>query len=412
MEIRHYKSYLMILILETYFYPFFKFFVYFSYGPVEPWYFRFPNLVVGTILLLSLKFYPSLKKYISLYMLIASSIMVTEFLYLVNYFFSTPYGNYYFIGSFIVIICSLISFRNKKHFIIYYIFSSIIYMIYLRHAYLYVSIHKNINIIEIYNQMIFVFFTYFLILIQVFANIKSDEDLDKAKRELEEKQQQLINSSKLASLGEMAGGIAHEINNPLQIISGNIELLELKHEKDEELSEIKSTVSRINKIIEGLRTFSRDEKLSKIEEVKLIDIINDTLSFCKEKFKNKGILIEINIDSQTTINCNYIEMSRVFLNLLNNSFDAILEESYGVKKSIYICSEIMDKTLFIKFYDSGKKITKEVNEKIFTPFFTTKSLGKGTGIGLSLSKGIVEKHGGKLYLNPEPKSFIIEFPVN
>jgi PAS domain S-box-containing protein len=235
----------------------------------------------------------------------------------------------------------------------------------------------------------------------------------------EQKQRELtmVQSAKMASLGEMAGGIAHEINNPLTIIQGKASLLLKKSQNgglseaytQEHLEKIVSTCERIAKIVNGLRTFSRSGEKDPFTPIKLQKIITDTEDLCAEKFKNHCVKLEIAPVSDTTISCRSVQLSQVLLNLLNNSFDAIspLEEKW-----IHIDTALLDTVVRITVTDSGNGIPAEVAAKIMQPFFTTKETGKGTGLGLSISRGIVEEHGGKLYLDQSSAhtKFILEIP--
>lgn len=235
---------------------------------------------------------------------------------------------------------------------------------------------------------------------------------------IKEQRLQIITSAKMSSLGEMAGGVAHEINTPLAILNMRLEQIEEGIQEgltsNEEILQsvliLKKTTERIGKIVNGLRFFARDGSADALNPTLVRDILFETLSFCKERFRSHGV--EVNLtpeNSDLQVNCRSVEISQVFLNLMNNSFDAIqpLEEKW-------IQIEITEKPLHIEisFKDSGKGIPKELHDKILQPFFTTKEIGKGTGIGLSLSKGIVESHGGKMYLDPECKNtrFVIELP--
>lgn len=231
----------------------------------------------------------------------------------------------------------------------------------------------------------------------------------------------LVSSSKLAALGVMAGGIAHEINNPITIISSTSRILRKYIEKgiidsdkfNKCCDDIDNTVLRISKIISGLRTVSRDASGEEFELCKVVDIFEDVLALSSEKFKaNK---IEINIDLcaevyQTVIPCKRVQLSQVFLNLLGNSFDAIEElEDRWVKIE---CRQ-NDKNLVMRFSDSGLGIPKEIQGKILHPFFTTKEIGKGTGLGLSLSNSFIKNHNGKLELDDNSKHtcFVITLPI-
>ena len=246
------------------------------------------------------------------------------------------------------------------------------------------------------------------------ANLHLEDRVKERTRELEQsqatimqQQQSLIHSAKMSSLGEMAGGIAHEINTPLAIISMRTEQIEeliADGNLDEfkvlkNLHVIKSTTNRIATIIAGLRFFASDSKKAPTEPIPISKILEETLSLCREKFSSHGVEIEVKNESsvQPCVDCRSIEVSQVFLNLLNNSFDAVLG-----KADKWVRVEIKDQDPYVEvsIVDSGFGISKEIQDKIMQPFFTTKDIGKGTGLGLSISRGIIESHRGKLHLEP------------
>lgn len=239
--------------------------------------------------------------------------------------------------------------------------------------------------------------------------------------------EKLVASAKMSSLGEMASGIAHEINNPLTIIIGKTTLLKRRlenqeglfnnnfkynHSVMEELSNIQITAKRIGAIIRGLRSFSRNAENDQMERVHISDLINETLDFSRERFKFHGIQLKVKMDhgSPMYVNGRAAELLQVLVNLLNNAYDAVepLKEKWVEIKVI----QHNDKCR-ISITDSGDGIDPEVLDKIMMPFFTTKEVGKGTGLGLSISKGIIENHQGKFYydMTSPNTSFVIELPI-
>lgn len=218
---------------------------------------------------------------------------------------------------------------------------------------------------------------------------------------------QLIQVSKMTALGEMAGGVAHEINTPLSIISMRAEQLgecvkEGSYDASvfaEALTVIQKTTDRIAKIVSGLRFFARDGKRAAPQGSSLAALVDDTLSFCRERFSQHGVQLEIlKCPSYETlqIECRAVEISQVILNLLNNAFDAVQDLA---EKWVHV--EVSDRGDFVELniIDSGNGIPQNIQEKMMQPFYTTKSVGKGTGLGLSISKGVVEAHHGKLYID-------------
>lgn len=248
------------------------------------------------------------------------------------------------------------------------------------------------------------------------------EDLSEAKKLLEtieEQRAQMQESAKLSLLGEMAGGIAHEINTPLAIILAKSELITDRIKKQkidlpaivENLNKISSTAIRIGKIVRGLRDFSRNSTNDPMVSVQLSEVIDSTLELCREKTQHQGIdLIIEGFSSNTTCTGRSAELGQVFMNLISNSIDAIEKLPQKWIKIKFTTTDSFQKIYFI---DSGNGIAKSVVEKMMNPFFTTKEVGKGTGLGLSISRGIIESYRGKLYYDPSSPNtcFIIELPL-
>lgn len=247
-------------------------------------------------------------------------------------------------------------------------------------------------------------------------NNELDQKVAERTAELNEEKQKSIYATKMAALGEMAGGVAHEINNPLATIMLRSQIM---LEDANELPEIKEhlhivirTAERISKIIQGLRNFSRDASRDPFQKVSLEKIIEDTLSFCQARFKNKDInLIVKGIPKDLEIECRATQISQILINLLNNSCDAIEDAAI---KWIEISARVENETVEVSITDSGSGIPPDIAEKIMQPFFTTKDIGKGTGLGLSVSKGIIEAHGGTLKLDPSGSNtkFLIQLPLH
>ncbi len=230
--------------------------------------------------------------------------------------------------------------------------------------------------------------------------------------------QKMVVTAKLSSLGEMAGGIAHEINNPLTIIQGKAEQL-IRGTKAErltkeslvtELTKIQSTSENISKIIQGLLSFARNSEGESKEIVSVRTLVEKALVICFERFKLAGIEIRTSNISNVEILCREIQLTQVLINLLNNSFDAIenLKERW-----VEISTEVMNQQVYIRVIDSGLGISPGIALKIMDPFFTDKGVGKGTGLGLSIAKGLVESNGGEFFYDGKSKhtTFVIRFPL-
>lgn len=243
------------------------------------------------------------------------------------------------------------------------------------------------------------------------------EDMKQIEREMLHQKSQLEHNAKMAALGEMAGGLAHEINNPVAIISGRAQQLILSLNKDaatkesllKGLENINQTSQRINRIVRGLRAFSHDTTHEPFVEANLKQIVEDTLTFCEAKFRNNGIKLTYNIPEELSLECSPTQISQVLLNALNNSHDAIVDPTEPLEpvaadsapKWIRIEAALTDDQLRISVSDSGSGIPPHLRDKIMQPFFSTKEVGKGTGLGLSISKGIIESHKGQFYFNYE-----------
>ncbi|MDZ4678694.1 MAG: ATP-binding protein [Oligoflexia bacterium] len=239
-----------------------------------------------------------------------------------------------------------------------------------------------------------------------------------AEDELHHSRAQSQNQARLASLGEMAGGIAHEINNPLAIIELKLDQLKSRIEdKDfdnayavQTIETVLKTSHRIAAIIKGLRYFSRDGTNDPLSVVTLKSIIESTLVLCTERFTHNNIkLIVPDLANDLTIECSPVQIHQVLLNLLNNAFDAVEKRS---EKWVEIKLQDCGKEIKLIVKDSGLGIPASVELKMFYPFFTTKEIGKGTGLGLSISKGIILRHNGKLEIDHTQKNttFIITLP--
>lgn len=249
------------------------------------------------------------------------------------------------------------------------------------------------------------------------------QELLVSKEMILQQQQALVASAKLSALGEMAGGVAHEINTPLAIIGLKVEAMqeallvgadepERVEELLRDLTVISKTTDRIGKIVNGLRFIARDGATAPVQGVPVETLVSDTLSFCKEKFASRGVDVVLSIAPEASgqeVECRAVEISQVLLNLLNNSFDAVLPLQ---EKWISIEATITEGEFQIAVADSGGGIPPELRAKIMQPFFTTKGIGKGTGLGLSISRGIIEAHGGAFRLdeNSPHTRFVLSLP--
>lgn len=238
--------------------------------------------------------------------------------------------------------------------------------------------------------------------------------------QIEEQKLTIAYASKMTALGEMAGGIAHEINNPLSIILGFVEKIDSQLQDDPAKSsliapsvgKIKETIQRIKGVVDGLRHFSGDASLEEERIVNLYKIIQDTLLLCKERLKNERIHLELSYpdDKEIQIQCRPAQISQVMINLLNNARAAI--ENSDTKEILISVFHKSKETVGVRFIDSGPGVPEALQKRVFEPFFTTQYLGRKSGLGLSSSKGLMEKNNGKLYLEvpSKPTTFTIELP--
>jgi signal transduction histidine kinase len=223
---------------------------------------------------------------------------------------------------------------------------------------------------------------------------------------LDSQRAQMIAASKLTSLGEMAGGLAHEINSPLNIIQARASDLQEIAQSGSSLDSsnvVKATASilrtseRIMAVVRGLRTFARDGRADPFERTSVQTIVEDTLALCRERFSASGITVEVHgLQPDLSIECQRVQISQVLLNLLNNAFDAVQSLT---NKWIRVEVSTDAEFLSIAVTDSGRGIPREIAEKAMQPFFTTKPVGKGTGLGLSISNAIAEAHHGRVWID-------------
>lgn len=255
-------------------------------------------------------------------------------------------------------------------------------------------------------------------------NTNLDDQVKRRTQQLFDTEAKLVNSAKYSALGEMASGIAHEINTPLgtiNLVADQISEMIMEDPVDRkaiaQMSQtISNTVKRCGKIIQGLRTFSRDGNLDKPEQVSVKQIVDNTLILCGEKLKHGGMELRVDVPSEEIIvSCRPVQVSQILLNLVNNSCDAInrLTDRWiqiSVKKAAREGRPGID----FSVTDSGSGISGQIQNKIFEPFFSTKETGKGTGLGLSISKGIAEAHKGHLALDPSSKNtrFVLWLPID
>nr|MBL0714008.1 PAS domain S-box protein [Desulfobacterales bacterium] len=243
-----------------------------------------------------------------------------------------------------------------------------------------------------------------------------------------EAEQQLIQASKMATLGEMASGVAHELNQPLAVIKTAGSILKKKLGRspladDDTImnvaNKIDANVNRASKIIDHMRQFSRKSD-ARLERTQVNQVIERAFEMFAQQFKVRGIDVELHTDPQLPeIMAEPNRLEQIFVNLFINARDAI-EEKWELQvdtkaaMKIRIVSRCGPDVVIAEVCDSGCGVPAARAEKIFEPFFTTKEVGKGTGLGLSISYGIVKELGGEIYVRPNPGGgacFVTQFPL-
>lgn len=267
------------------------------------------------------------------------------------------------------------------------------------------------------------------------------KELETANEETKSAQGQLVHSAKMASLGQLVAGVAHELNNPIGFIYSNmsqledyskklIQIIDEQEKNIEKANEIKKEndfdyirddmpklirscqdgAKRTRDIVLGLRNFSRLEEAS-LKEADINECLEDTIRLLAGEMKGR-IELKKEFGQIPQIMCYPGNLNQVFMNILSNATHAI-EGNGTITIRTWVGKQAGVNWVFISIKDTGKGMTKEVKEKIFEPFFSTKTVGQGTGLGMSISFGIIKKHGGEIQVNSEPgkgAEFIIMIP--
>lgn len=273
-----------------------------------------------------------------------------------------------------------------------------------------------------------------------------NEELIRGKQQLERLQAQIVQNEKMASIGQLAAGIAHELNNPVGFLYGNIDLLdgsiedllrlvkfydqvELPAEVAEGASEIKKKIyyertlcdveasisdcragaERVRDIVQNLRTFSRLDE-AEVKQAEIHEGLESTIRILSRYFSGGYITLQRHYGELPMIESYPAQLNQVWMNLLVNAAQAI-----GAKTgTVTVATRSDEQFAYVEISDTGCGITPETFNKIFDPFFTTKPVGEGTGLGLSISFGIVEKHGGRISVESEPghgSTFTVTLPL-
>lgn len=216
-------------------------------------------------------------------------------------------------------------------------------------------------------------------------------------------------SDKLAAVGQLAAGIAHEIGTPLNVISGNAEYLRAEHENVEELQTIVDEVTRISHLVQRLLSFARQEELQ-IQAVDVAAVIESVLSLTQHQMERKGVRVTVSVAADVPpVSADRGQLQQVVLNLVMNAWQAM---PAGGDLTIAARADGLDESVIMEIEDTGRGIATEHLPRIFEPFYTTKDVGEGTGLGLAIVQRIVEDHGGSIEIrSPQGHGTTVELSL-
>jgi two-component system NtrC family sensor kinase len=240
------------------------------------------------------------------------------------------------------------------------------------------------------------------------------EETRQAYENLRRTQEQLLQSGKMAAVGQLISGVAHELNNPLTAILGYSQLLTSNGQSSPQAMEyadkLYKQAQRTHRIVQNLLSFSRQHKPERVA-VRLNQLLEDTLALRDYDLRMSNVRVHLELDPELPVtSADPHQLQQVFLNMVNNAVDAILERA--ANGDLWVRSGCDAEVLFVEFTDSGPGVVDP--SKVFDPFYTTKPVGKGTGLGLSICYGIITEHGGTIHVcNAPPRgaSFRIELPL-
>jgi len=258
-------------------------------------------------------------------------------------------------------------------------------------------------------------------MIHIMGDVReTTQEVQRREQELRDKQEQLIQAGKLATLGELTTGIAHELNNPLNNIGlfvGNaIDHLQFgAADRECLLDELRNAMEQVRnatQIISHLRTFGRVAPVSR-ETVRINEVVGRAVSLIREQLRLRQIEVRLELCRENPVVVgNAIQLEQVFVNLLTNARDALAQSP---RKLIHVESAVADRMVRLVVHDTGPGIPPDLEHRIFDPFFTTKEVGAGTGLGLSITYGIVKEYGGSIALGKgegaEGATFVLELPL-
>jgi len=247
------------------------------------------------------------------------------------------------------------------------------------------------------------------------GNCKGYVGIDRDITESRQMQEQLVIADRLASVGELAAGIAHELNNPLTGVIGFSQMLmdrEMPEDVRQDMQVVYSEAQRASQVVKNLLTFARKHTAVK-EKVNINDVINKVLELRAYEQNLENITVDARPDPELPeIMADYFQLQQVFLNIIINAEYFMKETNH--KGNLTITTEKVGNKIKASFADDGPGIAEDALGHLFDPFFTTKEVGRGTGLGLSICHGIIAGHGGRIYVESEPgkgATFIVELPL-
>ena len=251
-----------------------------------------------------------------------------------------------------------------------------------------------------------------------------DESESNLVKELIANQQQLIETAKSASLGELSGGIAHEVNNPLAVISGYTELISelLQNEKElhERLPSLKKhfatiidSAERIASIISHVRDFCQMSP-HHMTNYQLNELVHKAFDLVQQQLFNRKIEVVLDlVDPSPAVQCDPNRLEQVFINIISNARDSLTEKFERTGGVLKVTSQIIGGKVEINFQDNGMGVSAEQLSKVFNPFYTTKDIGSGSGLGLSIALGIIKDHGGEIEMTKnEDEGVTVKIQLN
>jgi PAS domain S-box-containing protein len=250
----------------------------------------------------------------------------------------------------------------------------------------------------------------------IVANLRDVTDIKRAEEEKEQMEQQLQMAGRLAAVGELAAGVAHELNNPLSAVQAYGQFLSSRNDIAEDIRKdaeiIFREAQRAAKVTSNLLAFAR-RNIPEKSLISINDVVERSLELHSYRMQTNNIEVMREYDPELPETmADFHQLQQVFVNIINNAEQAMTDAN-GCGR-LTVKTRKMARMIRVAFTDNGPGIIQQDLEKIFDPFFTTKTVGKGTGLGLSISFGIIQDHGGRLYARSKPSegaTFLVEIPL-